>query len=120
MFQYDDIENMDYPNRIEFSLRRANCEFLNAHNLTGTYENVFLRYLPFLARKWRNYRHEVVEVEECNLSYAHHLCQVIAVARQRIPQYNDLLPTPLKPIPYKKAKRNEVDENFIPQYYSRG
>jgi hypothetical protein len=110
---------MDYPNRIEISLRRDNCDYLNAHNLTGSYENVFLRYLPFLARKWLNYRHEVVEVEERNLSYAHHLRQVIAVARQRIPQYNDLLRTPLKPIPFKKAKRNEVDYNITSQLYGR-
>ena len=116
---YEDIENMEYPNRIEFSLRRANCDFLNAKNLTGTYENVFLRYLPFLARKWHDHRHKVVKVEERNLSYAHHLCQVIAVARQRIPQYNDLLRAPLKPIPYKKAKMNEVDYNFTPQFYGR-
>jgi hypothetical protein len=116
---YKDIENMDYPNRIEISLRRDNCDYLNAYNLTGSYENVFLWHLPLLARKWQNYRHKVVEVQECNLSYAHHLCKVIAVARQRIPQYNDLLRTPIKPIPYKKTKRNEVDYNFIPQFYSR-
>jgi len=115
---YEDIENMDYPNRIEFSLCRDNCQFLNAYNLTGSYENVFLRYLPFLARKWHDYRHQVVEVAERNLPYAHHLRQVIAVASQRIPQY-DLLPTPPKPIPYKTAKKNEVDYNFIAQFYGR-
>jgi len=116
---YEDIENMDYPNRIEISLHRDNCDYLNAYNLTGPYENVFLWHLPFLARKWHDHRHKVVKVEERNISYAHHLCQVIAVARQRIPQYNDLLPTPPKPIPYKSAKKNEVDCNFIAQYYSR-
>jgi len=115
---YEDIENMDYPNRIEFSLRRDNCQFLNAYNLIGSYEDVFLRYLPFLARKWHDHRYQVVEVEERNLSYAHHLSQIIAVARQRIHQY-DLHPTPPKPIPYKTAKRNEVDYNFIVQFYAR-
>jgi hypothetical protein len=114
----DELENIACPNRIEFSLCRDNCQFLNAHNLAGSYENVFLRYLPFLARKWHDYRHQVVEVAERNLPYAHHLRQVIAVASQRIPQY-DLLPTPQKPIPYKTAGKNEVDYNFIAHYYSR-
>jgi len=113
-----DIEKIDFPNRIEFSLRRDNCDFLNAYNLTETFEDVFLRYLPFLARKWQNHRYEVVEVEECNLPCAHHLRQVIAAARQRIPQYKNLLPTPPKPIPYKKAKKYEIDYNFIPGFFA--
>jgi len=117
---YEDIANMDYPNRIEFSLRRDNCDFLNAYNLTGSYEDVFLRYLPFLARKWNDYQHKVVKVEERNLSYAHNLHKVIVAARHRTQQYNNLLHTPLKPIPYKTAQKNEVDHNFIPQFYSRG
>ena len=117
---YEDIENMDYPNRIEFSLRRSNCDYLNANNLVGSYENVFLRYLPFLSRKWHDYRYQVVEVDVRNLSYAHHLRQVIAVASHRIPQYDLLLKSPPKPILYKTAKKNEVDYNFIPQFYSRG
>jgi len=116
---FEDIENMDYPARIEFSLCRANCDYLNAYNLSGSYDNVFLRYLPFLARKWFNYRHEVVKIEERNLSYAHHLRQVIAVASHRIPQYDLLLKTPTKPIPYKAAKKDEVDHNYIAQFYGR-
>jgi hypothetical protein len=115
----EEIDNMDYPYSIEFSLHRDNCEYLNAYNLTGSYENVFLRHLPFLARKWHDYRYKVVAVEERNLSYAHHLRQVIAVASHRIPQYDLLLKSPPKPIPYKSAKRNEVDYNFIAQFYGR-
>jgi hypothetical protein len=118
---YEDIENMDYKARIEFSLRRANCDFLNICNLEGSYEYVFLRYLPFLARKWHDYRYQIVEVEERNLSYAHHLRKIITTAGHRIPHYNNnnLLQTPLKPIPYKTAKMNEVDNNFIAQFYGR-
>jgi hypothetical protein len=117
---YEEIDNMEYPERIEFSLCRGNCEYLNIRNLAGTYDNIFLRYLPFLARKWFNNRHEVVEVNKRNLvNYAHHLNQIIAVAGQRIPQYDDLYKTPPKPIPYKSARRNEVDYNFIARFYSR-
>jgi hypothetical protein len=116
----EEIENIEYPNRIEFSLRRENCDFLNVNNLTGSYEDVFLRYLPFLARKWNDYRGRIVKVEERNLSYAHHLRQVIVASRHRTQHYYYLLHTPLKPIPHKSAKRNEVDYDFIPQFYSRG
>jgi hypothetical protein len=62
----------------------------------------------------------VVEVKTRDIiNYAHHLRQIIAVAEQRIPQYNDLYETPNKPIPYKTAKRNEVDDNFLAVFYSR-
>lgn len=115
---YKDIDNMEYPARIEFSLCRENCKFLNMQNLAGTYENIFLRYLPFLARKWINYRREVVEVKERNIHYNHHLQQIIAVAGQRIPHYNFLLEAPIKPIPYKAAKKDEIDYNFISDFYS--
>jgi hypothetical protein len=101
---YEEIENMDYPARIEFSLCRDNCDYLNMHNLNGSYENVFLQYLPFLARKWRDNRYEVVKVEERNITYDHHLRQVITVAGQRIPHYT-LYSTPLKPIPNKQVKK---------------
>ena len=115
---YEKIENIEYTTRIEFSLRRGTCEYLNAMNLTGSYENIFFKYLPFLARKWREYRYEIVEVLERNILYAHNLRQIIAVSRQRIPQY-ELHNTPKKPIPFKSAKKNELDYNFMAVYYSR-
>ena len=114
---YMDIDNMEYPTRIEFSLRRENCNYLNLRNLSGTYEYIFLGYLPFLARKWLNYRSEIVEVSSCDIDYAHHLRQIMAVAGRRIPRY-DLLKTPKKPIPNNRIGRKEVDSNFIPGFYS--
>jgi hypothetical protein len=115
---YDAIENIDYSARIEFSLRRDNCNFLNIQNLSGTYDNVFIRYLSFLARKWHDYRYKVVEVAERNIDYAHHLRQIITVAGRQIPQYS-LLETPPKPIPHKSVRRNETEYNFIAEFYGR-
>ena len=117
--QNREIENMDYPTRIEFSLRRENCNYLNLRNLSGTYEHIFLRYLNFLARKWLDYRSQIVEVPWHNIHYAHHLRQIMAVAVKRIPQYKDLLETPKKPIPNKSVRKNEVDYNFIEGYHGR-
>jgi hypothetical protein len=115
---YEEIDNIDYPARIEFTLRRGNCDYLNIRNLTGTYENVFLQYLPFLARKWLDYKHGVVEVASVrDLSYAHDLRQIIAVAGHRIP-HPDLLKAPLKPIPYKQARKNETDLNWVAGFYA--
>jgi len=117
---YDELDCMDYQARIEFSLCRENCNYLHIQNINGSYENVFLRYLPFLARKWLDHRSKVVNISKRNIQhYAHHLNQIIAVAGQRIPQYRDLLETPLKPIPYKSARRNETDLNFIAEFYGR-
>jgi len=116
---YGEIDNMDYPSRIEFSLCRDNCKYLNAYNLIGTYDYIFLRYLPFLARKWHDHRCKVVEVAERNIDYSHDLRQIITVAGRQIPQYTELLETPPKPIPYKNAGRNETDYNFIAEFYGR-
>ena len=91
---------------------------MNANNLIGPYDYVFLQYLPFLARKWHDHRYKVVEVAERNIDYAHHLRQIITVAGRQIPQYS-LLETPPKPIPYKSVRRNETDYNFIAEFYGR-
>ena len=109
------ITGIKYPLRIEFALCGRNCKYLNILNLRGTYESVFSRYLPFLARKWLNYRHEVVQVRD--LSYAPHLRKIVKTAGQRIPQYNNLHETPEKPIPYKCFGKKEVDINWVSEFY---
>jgi hypothetical protein len=118
---YSLIEKMEYHERIEFHLARGNCDYLDCRNLQGTYELVFLRYLPQLARKWYDHRRTVVKVPNLRgLPYAHHLRQIDEVAYQgRIPHYRDLLKTPRKPTPFKHAKKNEVDMNWLPAFSTR-
>jgi hypothetical protein len=117
---YEAIENMSYTMRIEFMLKRGNCEYLHCQNLSGSYEEIFYRYLPFLARKWRSYRYEVVDIPNLrNLDYAPHFQQVVYMARSRIPQYQFLCKTPRKPIPFKHAKANETDRNWPAEHYAR-
>ena len=113
---YDEIDDICYPSRIEFSLCRDNCKYMNAYNLIGPYDYVFLQHLPFLARKWHDHRYKVVELAERNIDYAHHLRQIITVAGRQISR-PELHETPPKPIPYKNARRNEADYNFIAEFY---
>jgi hypothetical protein len=116
---YETIRNMNYPKRIEFSLRRGNCNYLHSHNLSGNYHDVFYRYLPFLARKWHDYRHETVDIpDRRNLDYNPCFQQILCMARSRIPQYRNLLETPRKAIPFKHAKRNETDRNWSAWFYA--
>ncbi len=111
------IQNIEYPLRIEFSLRRDNCKFLDIRNLTGIYENVFLRYLYFLANRWNNYSHDLIHIYPRNIEYNLYLLQIISVSLGRIPHYNNLYKTPVKPIPYKSAQKNGIDYNFIAEFY---
>jgi hypothetical protein len=110
---YDDIEILEYPFRIEFSLNKDTCKYLNILNLFGTYDDIFLRHLPFLAHK---YRHEVTELKEIKLHRARYLQQIIDVARERIPRNFNLHETPSRPTLYEKIGRN--DNNFIAEFYS--
>jgi len=112
------INRMEYKTRIEFHLANGNCDFLHFQNLNGNYELVFLNYLPLLARKWFNHRREVVKIPHVyKLPYAHHLRQLNNLALAgHIPQYRELLKTPIRPKPDKKYGKNEVDLNWISHF----
>jgi hypothetical protein len=98
---HNQIEQMAYQDRIEFHLANGNCGYLDYRNLQGTFEVVFFRYLPQLARKWYARRCEVVQVPNLyKLPYAHHLRQIHDMAfTGHIPQYRELMKTPLRPKP---------------------
>ena len=118
---YKYIEQMEYKTRIEFHLANGNCDFLDYQNLQGTFEMIFLHYLPQLARKWFDYRREVVSVPYLHkLPYACHLRQINDMALAgHIPQYKELIKTPLRPIPEKRYGRNETDLNWLSQFITR-
>jgi hypothetical protein len=117
---YNHINEIEYPMRIEFHLVRGNCNYIHPQNLDGNYEQIFLNYLPFLARKWLTFRSQILDVNKQNLTYDHHLRQVIEIALQpHIPQYTNLLKNPRKPEPFKKAKKEDVDTNWVAYFASR-
>jgi hypothetical protein len=115
------IKQMEHQNRIEFHLANGNCDFLHYKNLQGTYETVFLRYLPQFARKWFDHSRNVAKVPYLyKLPYAHHLRQVEDMALAgHIPQYRELLRTPPRPKPGKHYGKNEVDLDWMPQFMTR-
>ena len=115
---YRYIEQMEYKTRIEFHLANANCDFLDYQNLQGTFEMIFLRYLPQLARKWFTHRRNVVQIPYLHkLSYACHLKQVNELAfAGHIPWYRNLFRTPPRPIPEKHYRKNETDINWLSQF----
>jgi len=115
---YQNIEQMKYKTRIEFHLVNSNCNFLHFQNLRGTFEIVFYHYLPQLARKWFDHRREVVKIQKLyELPYAHHLRQINEMALAgHIPQYRDLLKTPIRPKPEKHYGKNEVDLNWLSNF----
>jgi hypothetical protein len=113
---HEAIDNINFPLRVEFALRRGNCQYMNILNLMGSYEDIFSRYLPFLSRKWHDHRHETVDVRDS--SYAPYLRRIMKTAGQRIPHYGDLQGTPPKPIPYKNAGKDDIDRNWISEFYA--
>jgi hypothetical protein len=52
---HKDIESMDVEYRIEARLTKENCPFLSLNNLSGNYETIFKKYLPFLAVLFTNH-----------------------------------------------------------------
>jgi hypothetical protein len=113
------INAIKYPQRIEFSLKRENCDYLNGLNLQGSYQEVFARYLPFLGKKWRKYSHEILNIPDGNLPpYAAHLWHIIVESSQCHIPNSGLERTPPKPIPYKTARKNEADWNWLVRYFA--
>jgi hypothetical protein len=111
------IENIVYPRRIEFHLTRKTCRYLNCMNLNGTYDMVFQYYLHFFVRKWRKYRHQLISIPNIKESDYHYLKQIDILAfAMTIPHNMALAKSPLKPVPYKKAKKNEIGNNWLPRF----
>ena len=96
---HDTIRQMEFPMRVEFHLERGNCGYLAYQNLQGTFDAVFLAFLPLLARKWFDHNRQVVNIPNIrNLPYAHHYRQIVCMALAgRIPQYKSLQRTPPRP-----------------------
>jgi hypothetical protein len=109
---HEKIMEMEYTRRIEFHFARGNCNRLAYQNLQGTFEVVFLWFLPFLARKWFDYHRQVVDVPNLSeLSYAHHYHQIVEVALAgHIPQYRNLQKAPKKPVPCRKGINGNTNE----------
>jgi len=120
-FPHKCIELMEYTTRIEFRLANANCYYLDYRNLQGSYEIVFQRFLPQLARKWFKHRREIVKVPNLSeLPYAYHLNKIDElISRDHLPQNYELQKTPLRPKPEKRYGKNEVDINWLSQFISQ-
>lgn len=114
------IDQMKFPRRIEFHLTRRTCGYLNCINLDGDFNAVFFRFLNFLARKWLKYKRHIIDIPNLNASEYHYLKQINSVAFSlTIPHTKSLAKTPRKPIPNKKAKDNETDCNWLPQFIAK-
>jgi hypothetical protein len=113
------IEKITYPRRIEFHLNRITCRYLNCMNLNGTYDMVFQYYLNFFARKWRKYKHQLINIPSIEESDYHYLKQIDNLAfAMTIPHNMALVKSPLKPIPNKKAKKDRIDSDWLPRFIS--
>jgi hypothetical protein len=112
-------QNIVFQRRIEFHLAHTNqqCNYLHIDNLQGNYENIFNRYCPLLARKWYDYRKDIVKIPMLReLPYAYHLQQIDQTAFQRrIPHYN-LKVTPQRPKTTKRVQISDVDLNWLGEF----
>jgi len=57
------IDDMNVETRIEARLGRENCSYLDIANFTGTFEDIFKRFQPFLAVLYYNYLSGHVDVK---------------------------------------------------------
>ena len=110
---------MTYTRRIEFHLTRATCRYLSCENINGTFDEVFWKYLHFFARRWLKYRRQIINIPSLNESDYHYLKEINTLAfSHTIPHNKALTKTPPKPIPFKHAKKHEVDYDWFPRFIS--
>lgn len=116
--QHTKIDGMAYPRRIEFHLTRSTCRYLSITNLDGNFDIVFQKYLHFFSRKWLKYKRQLIDIPNDKISDYYYLSQIdnLAFSSHTIPHNKALDKSPLKPIPYKKAKKNEADSNWLPGF----
>jgi hypothetical protein len=115
---HDEIILMPYPWRIEFKLKRRNCEYLNSENIFGSYDTIFQRYLFFLAKRWRSYGNQVAEVPYWNsLTYNKYFSKIVETSHGQLqPSGMYLKRTPPCPMPNKSVKIKDVDKNWAIQF----
>jgi hypothetical protein len=109
------IDKMVFSRRIEFHLTWQTCRYLSNNNICGTFDQIFLKYLHFLARKWLRYKKEIIDIPKIISSDYYYLKQIEFVAfANKIPHNKALEKSPLKPIPYnRKGKDNLGNEWFV-------
>jgi hypothetical protein len=61
--KHDTIDDMNVETRIEARLGRENCPYLDIANFTGTFEDIFKRFQPFLGVLCYNYLFGHVDVK---------------------------------------------------------
>jgi hypothetical protein len=116
---YEIIDEIINARRIEFHLTRTTCRYLNCINLHGTFDFVFHNHLNYLARQWLKYKRQIIKIKDINEIDNFYLKKIDNLALSRtIPHNKALEKSPPMPIPYKKAKQNEVDLDWFPKFIS--
>jgi len=76
--------NIEY--RIEARLTRDNCPYLDLVNLSGTYEDIFIRFKPLLAVLYYRYLYGCVEVIGKSNTYFQRLMR--EVQKEKLKYFN--------------------------------
>jgi hypothetical protein len=114
------IDKMVFSRRIEFHLSRQTCKYLSYNNINGTFDQIFLRYLHFLARKWLKHKREIIDIPDIITSEYYHLKQVESVAfANKIPHNKALEKSPLKPIPITIKRKNDADKEWFADFITK-
>lgn len=112
------IENMNVEDRIEGRLNRENCSYLDIHNLAGTYEDIFKKFLPFLAVSFYVHLFPFTTVKgRSNTHYG----RLVRKAREGKRQYfnrNRLVKSEkVQKIPENGTARKQMQKMILENYY---
>jgi hypothetical protein len=112
------IENMNVEDRIEGRFNRENCHYLCINNLAGTYEDIFKKFLPFLAVSFYVHLFPFITVKgKSNTHYS----RLVRKAREGKRQYfnrNRLAKSgKIAKIPENGTAKKQMQKMILENYY---
>jgi hypothetical protein len=112
------IDMMGVEYRIEARLSRENCPYLDLANLSGNYEDIFKRFLPFLAVLFYNHLYSHVEVKGKANTYWTRLVRNAKKGKTRYIDRGKLKKSePVQEIPKNGTVRRQIQRQLLGNYY---
>jgi len=116
--KHSEIENFYVERRIEARLDRENCSFLDINNFSGTYEDIFKRFKPFLAVLFYNKLFNHIEVKgKSNINYNRLVREAKKGKKQYVNRGRLKVSEPMEKLPDNKSDIQQCKDSILGKYY---
>jgi len=116
--KHTEIEKMNVENRIEARLGRENCPYLAMDNFSGTFEDIYKRFLPFLGVQYYKFMFDNITVKGKGNT---HFTRLVRQAKKGKVQYHNrgrlTKSEPIQELPENGTARKQMQKVILGKYY---